>query len=822
MTRAAINRHSFNSGEFSPLLHWRSDLDRYHTACKRLENFLVTSEGAAVRRSGTKYMSEPGGGIISLGFEQRLIPFRFDIDTYYVIMLSNDNNDTRVYVFDDTGANIVTTPDPLVLDSRIPDNTLRQLQFAQVGDVLFLSHEDVKPQEIQRVDGTWTIRDTEFNGGPYQDENVEPESELAIYAEVFHSQRDYAVGDYVIEDTVKRPNIQGTTSYVGSSLVSATNVTRTDNGTTYYALQIRSLAGATTFSVTAGIQVGDIVQLYDSGVIDSFFRVNFIESNGVNEDLYLDTNVTSLGAGPTLSSLSLSACKALDTAETIYKCITAVTGPGTPPPSANWEAVTTYQGKLFVYAKDNTEIFYPDRIGAKFQIRNEESGSFSGSARDNSGTIQMREEFATSGYVNGDISRESPAHGVVTFKVEGNNGTALWTGKVVLQASDDNGEHWYTLATIQNEGSASRQEVKRNVEKTGTIVRVFIEDIQTVSSGGGVVDFHVTMDDVVNCHSVIEEELLVTGQVAQLQLQTPVRELADTYRWSVGSFNDRDGYPRCVTIHEERLFYAATAFEPTRLWGSLINDFSEWQQTTLDTSPVQFSIAADTYSEILWLVSREDLVLGTAEGEWSVGSRTQTEAISGANIFAKRGSEHGSHPIQAILADDRVMFVERYGKKLRGLIYDYDRQGYQAEELTALSRHIVGDGQIVELALQKQPDNIIWCLRDDGDLAALTFESSQEVAGWSRHTIAGNVKSICVTPGENGSDQLWILADRSEHEYLETLSSSGSIFLDCHVVETDPTRVASITQPDGLQDVVLIGQDVELTSPDEYILAGDT
>lgn len=55
---AAYLNNAFNSGELSPLLRYRVDLDKKYLGVETMENFLVKPQGAAVRRPGTKFISE--------------------------------------------------------------------------------------------------------------------------------------------------------------------------------------------------------------------------------------------------------------------------------------------------------------------------------------------------------------------------------------------------------------------------------------------------------------------------------------------------------------------------------------------------------------------------------------------------------------------------------------------------------------------------------------------------------------------------------------------------------------------------------------------
>jgi len=79
---AAVNGNtvynSFNSGELSPLMKYRLDLDKRQMGLETLENFIIKPQGAAVRRPGTKYIAQTRNNE-----RVRLIPFEYAAtDTY--------------------------------------------------------------------------------------------------------------------------------------------------------------------------------------------------------------------------------------------------------------------------------------------------------------------------------------------------------------------------------------------------------------------------------------------------------------------------------------------------------------------------------------------------------------------------------------------------------------------------------------------------------------------------------------------------------------------------------------------------------------------
>ena len=110
-----------------------------------------------------------------------------------------------------------------------------------------------------------------------------------------------------------------------------------------------------------------------------------------------------------------------------------------------------------------------------------------------------------------------------------------------------------------------------------------------------------------------------------------------------------------------------------------------------------------------------------------------------------------------------LYYVERSGEVMGeySLSPDYI-DVYQTNNMTYLSDHILDSG-VKEMALQRYPDQVIWCVRNDGVLATLTREVQNKVQSWTRQVFTGTdvaVENVAVIP--NGStDQVWVVVKRT-------------------------------------------------------------
>ncbi len=74
--------NSFNSGELSPLLKYRVDLQRRQMGVETMTNMIVKPQGAVFRRPGTEYIADVNNSTEAV----RMFPFEYsDTDSYVLV-----------------------------------------------------------------------------------------------------------------------------------------------------------------------------------------------------------------------------------------------------------------------------------------------------------------------------------------------------------------------------------------------------------------------------------------------------------------------------------------------------------------------------------------------------------------------------------------------------------------------------------------------------------------------------------------------------------------------------------------------------------------
>ncbi len=244
--------------------------------------------------------------------------------------------------------------------------------------------------------------------------------------------------------------------------------------------------------------------------------------------------------------------------------------------------------------------------------------------------------------------------------------------------------------------------------------------------------------------------------------------------WSFGAFSETTGFPSAVTFHDQRLALAGTRSQPQTVFASQSADLENMRPDSYVSGAVaieaddalNFTIASREASGIQWMLSERGLILGTQSGEWGVSSQGVT--ITPTDIGAKQTSTNGSKAARPLLVNSVVMFIQRAGRRLLDYQFQFERDGFVARDVSKLADHVTASG-ITEIHYQAQPNPLVWAMRNDGVLAVLTYDPSQEVIGWTRFKLGGSfgsggavVESVAVIPGEDGGGRTYDSGERDE------------------------------------------------------------
>jgi len=225
---------------------------------------------------------------------------------------------------------------------------------------------------------------------------------------------------------------------------------------------------------------------------------------------------------------------------------------------------------------------------------------------------------------------------------------------------------------------------------------------------------------------------------------TIVGKLEATDEWSLGAFSATTGYPSAVCFFEERLVYAGTTDQPQTVFFSESGGFDQFADGADDGDAMIYTIASSQVNKIRYLSPGRVLIIGTSGAEFAAQGSSAQEPITPTSIQIKRQTTYGTATVSPVQSGNVVLFLQRAQRKIRELVYNFDVDGYIAPDMTLLAEDITAGG-IVDMDMQQEPDNVLWCCRADGAFLGMTYRREENVVAWHQHDLGGKAGSCTVT-----------------------------------------------------------------------------
>lgn len=229
-------------------------------------------------------------------------------------------------------------------------------------------------------------------------------------------------------------------------------------------------------------------------------------------------------------------------------------------------------------------------------------------------------------------------------------------------------------------------------------------------------------------------------------------------------------YPACATLYQERLCVGGTNNNPVQMNGSVQGDYPDFIcDPNAEDFAVQFTLVSNKLDQILNMIGTPNaLLIGSAGGIW-VMAGANGGSLSQINVNAAKQSNLGVAPLQPQLLTDSAIFVSRSTRIVTFLVFDFATNQWNNFDLTRLNRNITigptaATSGIAQTAFQMEPYPIFWAVRNDGQLIGLVFNKQDQVFAWFRINMqpeGGNIESVAVISGANIEDQVVVVVNRT-------------------------------------------------------------
>lgn len=705
-----IIQHSFNSGEWAPALNARVDLQKYHSGAALLRNFFVDYRGGASSRAGTKYVLQCYKSATAV----RLIPFQASFTVNYVLEFGDH------YIrFFFNGAPILETG---INITGVSGNTITAANSYSAGDWVFvtgvngITNINGKYFIVASATGTnFTV--TDLVGGAVTFAGTWTSG--GTTARVYTIGSPYAAADIALLKYAQNVNtlIICHPSYPPAilTLVNATNWT------------LNNINFGSTVAAPTGVGVATTLS---AGTVNYAYVVTAVDHDGQESiassvaALASKTDLRTVAGTNTISWTAVSGAVSYN----VYKSELSYAG-----------AVPT--GSTFGFIGNCSGInFIDSNIAPDFtQSLPIPKNPFSGAGID-SITITNAGSYTTVPTVT---IADAPSGGLTA------------TASVVLGV---------TIATVNNGGSGfSVNDVL--IPQISSFAPSVVLKVTSIGGGGAITGLAIVAPGSITSGSThLNPITFVKGANPMLAdltwgvISCPIIQPGAGYTsvpgvtFSAGAAAGTAvlgtisaGNPSVPIYFQQRLTLAGPPGSPQQFNMSQPGGYFNFNisDPIQADDAIEGTLVSNQLNTIKALVVMSTgLIMFGDKQAWLVNGGGGNIPITPIDATANSQAYNGATDVPPIVSNYDILYVQAKNSIVRDLTFNFYTNIYTGTDISILSSHLFYGYTIVGWAWAEEPFKIVWAVRSDGALLALTFLKEQELIAWTHSDTDGLFKSV--------------------------------------------------------------------------------
>jgi len=692
---------SFNSGEWSPKLFARVDLQKYKSGAALLENWFVDYRGGASTRPGTKYILQCYKSATAV----RLIPFQASFSVGYVL----EFGDEYIRFFFD-GAPVLETAETITSAVVGSPTVFTAAAHGYLDDDwIFVENKYYIVQNA--TVNTFTLTDLFGNAI-----NTNPFTFPASAQRIYTIASPYASADLRLIKFAQNVNelILCHPDYEPHvlTLISATN------------WSILPITFGTTATAPGSLTASTSLA---AGSVFYSYQITSIDANG-------QESIAATYPGPT----ALQDIRAV--AGTITLSWAAVAGAvsyNVYKANVNYNGVVV-AGAIHGYIGACTGVsFTDDNIAPDFSTT----------------PPVARNPFEGSGVSSVTVTAAGTYTSVPTVTFTGAASTIAASATVVLQvnaiptvaaggagyAPDDSVSFTNGVVLIVDTVSAGAVTAWKNpLAGFGSVGSVTSGStpanslIQLSTSGGGT-------GAQANCTWGVGLIQVLNPGAGYVAIPTVTFSSGAATATAVLSATS-NGYPSVPGFFQQRLVLAAPTGSPQTFYMSQPGKYFNYNTSTITqaSDAITGTLVSGQLNTIRDMISQPSgLLMLTDRNSWIINGGSQGSAVTPFAIVANAQSFNGISNVPLIVANFDVLYVQAKGSIVRDSTYNIYSNVYTGADISAIASHLFYGYTVDEWAWAEEPFKLAWAVRSDGAALALTFLKEQEFIGWT-HSITTN------------------------------------------------------------------------------------
>lgn len=810
---------SFATGEVSPPIYSRVDLEKYSAGLKYCRNAFPLAYGSVTNRPGTIYCAETkDSSKVSV-----LIDFQYGDSQSYIL----EFGDYYMRPFKDGGQVVMTTADTgawitgaAYIAGDFADNgglvyrctsahtsgattepgvgaswstkwvqnavyeivtpfsaaEVSSLVYTQSANVLYLYHPNRAPQEVARTDhNAWSIADHDLQCGPQLDENI-TQVTLTLSGSV------QALAPASVIGAGSWTASWGTLNDATDDYPASTGDYISSSAPAYCELKFSPALTPPTRSghvlkVVAGVTASDMtISLYQGSTSIYSARLRTTTTTTVHS-LYIPKYAANAITDYTDLRVRLAATS---TGVFVYSIELQVPMPTTGGTASSRDDVDLFKGNSVAVAA-SAATFLSTHIGSVWAVRYTSSARSFTYVTPKAGTFQ---------------STAFPADGDWTLTFDPDDSTLVDSAPMYMEKSIDGGRSWYKRLTLPDSESKEQSDYSGS-EITPCLFR-FIREKTPGTDDCATITLSMQGKEE---YAYFKITAVASNVSATAVLQTDFSKPGTEYEtWSEAAWSDERGWPRVCTFYQDRLMSAGTEYQPQTVWGSRTGDYTSHKRNipVKDDDGITANVISRQVNAVRALAPMSDLVIGTSGAVWKLSPAGENDVLAPGSIKVRFQTQYGSADLPLLIVGSSCLMVQSMATKVRDLAYSISSDAYDGSNLSILASHLLQGYTIIDWCYQAEPYGILWAVRSDGKLLALTYDRSQNVWAWSLHELTGGVVESIKSIHGTTEDEVWMIVRRTINSvtkrYIEYFSSRQVVVLaDAKIMDSCITYSGAAT-----------------------------
>lgn len=308
-------------------------------------------------------------------------------------------------------------------------------------------------------------------------------------------------------------------------------------------------------------------------------------------------------------------------------------------------------------------------------------------------------------------------------------------------------------------------------------------------------------------------------------------------------FASADDKPATVGYFQQRQIFANTNNGPHRVFATQTANYESmrYSRPARATDAIFFTLKSLTVEEIRHIIGLDSLLFLTENTEYLL-TEGQERVLTPFTVGFRPQSYWGANWTRPVVIGDTAIYIQETGSKFRD-IYAESASRYTGDDLSFLSYELFQDHTFDEMDYAKEPDGILWAVRDDGALLGLTYKREYQLKAWHSHTTPGGEFESIAVIREGGRDAVYTIVKRtvdgSTVRYIERFqpivltSAADTWCLDCALNYTgaaattisgldhlEGEEVVAVADGNVVEGLTVTGGEVELPTAAENVTVG--